>query len=66
MVKLYQWIISPILPNSCRHQPTCSTYTIESIYEWGPIKGLWLGSKRLAKCHPWGTSGLDPVPRKEK
>jgi len=64
-VKLYQWIISPLTPGSCRHSPTCSAYTVEAINEWGGLKGTWLGLKRLSKCHPWGTSGHDPVPKKE-
>ncbi len=63
-VKLYQWIISPLFPATCRHTPTCSVYTVEAVKEWGPLKGIWLGIKRLSKCHPWGTSGYDPVPRK--
>lgn len=63
-VKLYQWVISPLTPSSCRHEPTCSNYTIEAVKEWGPLKGFYLGTKRLAKCHPWGTSGYDPVPKK--
>ena len=66
LVKFYQLAISPLSPASCRHQPTCSQYTIESIQEWGPLKGLWLGIKRLSKCHPWGTHGYDPVPKKKK
>ncbi len=64
LVKIYQLMISPILPNSCRHTPTCSQYAIEAMKEWGPLKGGWLGLKRLSKCHPWGTHGYDPVPRK--
>ncbi|MES2628483.1 MAG: membrane protein insertion efficiency factor YidD [Bacteroidota bacterium] len=63
-VRIYQYAISPWLPNSCRHQPTCSQYTIEAIQEWGVLKGIWLGIKRISKCNPWGTSGPDPVPRK--
>jgi uncharacterized protein len=49
----------------CRHAPSCSQYAIEAIREWGVIKGIWLGSKRIARCNPWGTSGYDPVPKKE-
>ncbi|WP_417602059.1 membrane protein insertion efficiency factor YidD [Owenweeksia hongkongensis] len=64
LVKIYQWTISPLLPNSCRHTPTCSQYAIEAIQIWGPLKGIWLGAKRLSKCHPWGTHGYDPVPQK--
>jgi putative membrane protein insertion efficiency factor len=63
-VRLYQWSLSPLLGNHCRHSPSCSQYTVEAIKEWGPIKGIWLGSKRIARCHPWGTHGEDPVPKK--
>ena len=62
-VKLYQWIISPFLPNSCRYNPTCSHYMIDAIKEWGPLKGLFLGTKRISRCHPWGGMGDDPVPK---
>ncbi len=63
-VRLYQWIVSPLFPPTCRHTPTCSNYTVEAINEWGALKGVWLGLKRLSKCHPWGTQGYDPVPKK--
>jgi len=62
LVRIYQGLISPWFPASCRHQPTCSAYTIQAINIWGPFKGVWLGLKRLSKCHPWGTSGYDSVP----
>jgi len=63
-VRIYQWCISPLLGPSCRHEPTCSQYMVEAIKEWGVLKGWWLGMKRLSKCHPWGTSGQDPIPKK--
>jgi len=63
-VKFYQLAIKPFLSGSCRHYPTCSHYAVEAINEWGPIKGWWLALKRIARCHPWGTSGIDPVPKK--
>jgi uncharacterized protein len=66
LVKIYQWIISPILPQSCRYTPTCSNYMIEAVNVWGPIKGTYLGLKRIASCHPWGGHGHDPVPKREK
>jgi len=65
-IKIYQWFISPIFPNTCRYAPTCSHYAVEALDEWGPIRGLWIAFKRLSRCHPWGDSGYDPVPKKEK
>lgn len=62
-VRFYQWCISPFFPSSCRHSPTCSEYMIQAVREWGILRGTALGIKRLSKCHPWGTSGYDPVPR---
>ena len=61
-VRGYQVLISPWLGSNCRHQPTCSAYMIEALREWGPFRGAWMGMKRIAQCHPWGTSGHDPVP----
>jgi len=65
MVRFYRLVISPLLPPSCRYQPTCSEYAIEAITRYGPFKGLWLTLKRLGRCHPWGGHGYDPVPPKE-
>lgn len=62
VVKFYQLCISPFTPPSCRYTPTCSQYAVEALRRYGPIKGLWLTIKRLARCHPWGGSGYDPVP----
>ncbi len=66
IVKIYQVTLSPFLGSNCRHSPTCSHYTIEAIQVHGPLKGSWLGAKRIARCHPWGTSGFDPVPPREE
>lgn len=63
LVGVYRYGISPFTPASCRHTPTCSAYMVESIREWGALRGSWMGLRRLAKCHPWGTSGYDPVPK---
>ena len=65
-IRLYQLTISPLLGSHCRHTPTCSQYAIEAIREWGVLKGIWLGTKRIARCHPWGTHGYDPVPRRKR
>lgn len=64
-VRFYQLAISPLLGKNCRHVPSCSQYTIEAIQEWGPVKGSWMGAKRISRCHPWGTHGYDPVPKKQ-
>jgi uncharacterized protein len=65
-IRFYQMAISPYLGKNCRYQPTCSHYAIDAINEWGVLKGMWLGLKRIFKCHPWGGHGFDPVPNKEK
>ncbi len=62
VIKIYQVLISPIFPSSCRYMPTCSHYTLEALKKYGLFKGGWLGIKRISKCHPWGGSGHDPVP----
>lgn len=65
LVRAYQTVLSPLLGSNCRYQPTCSNYMIEAIEEWGAIKGLWLGLRRIGRCHPWAGFGPDPVPRKQ-
>lgn len=64
-VRIYQYMISPYLGRNCRYTPTCSQYTVDAINEWGPIKGIWLGIKRISTCHPWGGHGHDPVPKRK-
>ena len=62
LIKIYQLVISPILPPSCRFIPTCSHYSMEALKKHGLLKGGWLSLKRILRCHPWGGSGYDPVP----
>lgn len=62
LVQFYRYGISPFTPPTCRFTPTCSQYAIEALRKHGPLKGLWLTLRRLARCHPWGGSGYDPVP----
>jgi uncharacterized protein len=61
-IKIYKYLISPILPNACRYSPTCSEYAVEALKKHGPFKGLYLAIKRILSCNPWGGSGYDPVP----
>ncbi|MFA4180480.1 membrane protein insertion efficiency factor YidD [Xylanibacter rodentium] len=61
-IRFYQRCISPLTPPACRFTPTCSEYTRQAIVKYGPLKGVWLGLKRILRCHPWGGRGYDPVP----
>lgn len=65
VLRFYQVAISPYFPPTCRYSPTCSEYMIQAIQEHGIWKGLYLGTKRLLTCHPWGGSGYDPIPKKK-
>lgn len=58
------WQLGPsrVIPPSCRFQPSCSAYAITALRRYGALKGSWLAARRLARCHPWGGSGDDPVP----
>ncbi len=62
LVRIYQRVLSPLLPPSCRYTPTCSQYAVEALKKHGPWRGLILSVRRFTRCHPWGGSGYDPVP----
>ncbi|MEK3887678.1 membrane protein insertion efficiency factor YidD [Bacillus sp. FSL K6-3431] len=62
LIRLYQVVISPLMPPSCRFYPTCSHYGMEAIQKFGAIRGGWLTVKRIVKCHPFHPGGFDPVP----
>ena len=62
LIRVYQWLVSPWLGPACRFEPTCSRYAIEAVQRHGPVHGAWLAVKRLARCHPLGDHGYDPVP----
>ena len=61
-VYIYKYAISPLTPATCRHIPTCSEYAVKAIKIHGPFKGFILATRRISRCHPWGTQGFDPVP----
>jgi putative membrane protein insertion efficiency factor len=62
LIRGYQLLVAPLLPPSCRFQPSCSCYAALAVSEHGGLKGGWLALKRIGRCHPWGGSGYDPVP----
>ena len=62
LVRFYQVVVSPLKPPTCRYTPTCSQYALEALKKYGAFKGSWLALKRIARCHPWGGCGYDPVP----
>ncbi|MCK5676022.1 MAG: membrane protein insertion efficiency factor YidD [Verrucomicrobia bacterium] len=64
LVRLYQKMVSPWLGPRCRFHPSCSNYCIEALQQHGMVRGLWLGVKRIFKCHPFHPGGYDPVPEK--
>jgi len=61
-VRAYKLVISPFIGANCRYQPTCSVYALEALERHGALKGGWLAVRRMARCHPWGGSGIDNVP----
>ena len=65
LIEVYQKRISKYTKRNCRFYPTCSQYTLEAIKEYGAVKGIYLGIKRILKCHPFHEGGYDPVPKKE-
>jgi len=61
-VKAYRLLFSPWVGYNCRYHPTCSAYALEALEKHGAVKGTWLAARRIARCHPWGGSGVDNVP----
>ncbi len=61
LIKLYQYLISPLFVPSCRFYPSCSEYALQAINRFGFFKGTWIGIKRISKCHPFHPGGIDPL-----
>lgn len=66
ILRAYRGVVSPLYGNVCRYYPTCSHYALHAIQEHGVIKGVWLGSLRIARCHPWAAGGVDDVPENNR
>ena len=64
LIRFYQIVLSPLLGPRCCYIPTCSQYSLEAVHMHGSVRGVWLATKRICRCHPWGGSGYDPVPSK--
>jgi len=64
LVRAYQVTLSPLFGDCCRFHPSCSEYMVEAVKVHGPLRGVWLGVRRLLRCHPFGAKGYDPVPEK--
>ena len=62
LVKLYQFMVSPWLGARCRYEPSCSDYMSDAVLHYGPVKGIFMGLKRVFRCNPWGGHGYDPLP----
>jgi putative membrane protein insertion efficiency factor len=62
LARLYQLLVSPVIPQTCRFHPTCSGYAIEAVRTHGALRGGWLALRRIVRCHPWSAGGYDPVP----
>ncbi|MDE0197897.1 MAG: membrane protein insertion efficiency factor YidD [Caldilineaceae bacterium] len=62
LISLYQRGISPLMGSNCRFFPTCSQYTYEAVERYGAAQGVWMGLRRICRCHPWNPGGFDPVP----
>jgi hypothetical protein len=65
-LKAYKFLISPLFTGCCRYYPSCADYTREAVLVHGVARGLWLGGRRLARCHPLGGHGVDPVPTADR
>lgn len=66
VLRLYRAVISPLYGDVCRYYPSCSSYALQAIQRHGVVRGVWMGTKRIARCHPWARGGIDDVPEREE
>ena len=64
VLRLYRAVISPLYGDVCRYYPSCSSYTLQAIQHHGVVRGVWLGTRRIARCHPWAAGGIDDIPQR--
>jgi putative membrane protein insertion efficiency factor len=62
LIKTYQYLLSPLLGSNCRFSPSCSQYACQALHKYGALRGCWLTTRRLLRCHPWHAGGHDPLP----
>jgi putative membrane protein insertion efficiency factor len=63
-LRLYRAVISPLYGDVCRYYPSCSSYALQAIQQYGVVRGSWMGMRRIARCHPWAIGGVDDVPQR--
>lgn len=66
ILKAYRALISPLYGDVCRYYPSCSHYTLQAIQQYGVIRGSWMGTRRIVRCHPWAEGGIDDVPKRSR
>ena len=64
VLRLYRAVISPLYGDVCRYYPSCSSYALQAVQQYGVVRGSWMGMRRIARCHPWAAGGVDDVPQR--